>query len=190
VRKKDDKKVDQLFKAALQLVVRKGLAGITMSDIAKAAGMATGTLYIYFRNKEELIHALFLDCQKLSHEYYYRDLDPNEAFEKRFEVIFRNIMDFKIHHYEISVFKEQCFHSPYGQVNFRKSEKGMHTIFDFLEEGVSKGYLKPLGEDILLSFFFGCINELGKRSYHYNKKLTAEQVEAACNMCWDGMKLR
>ena len=60
----DDKKIDQIYKAMLRLVEAKGLAGITMSEIAKEANIATGTLYIYFKNKNELINALFTDMQK------------------------------------------------------------------------------------------------------------------------------
>jgi hypothetical protein len=40
------------------------VAGVTMGEIAREAGMATGTLYIYFKNKEELINYLFFDCRR------------------------------------------------------------------------------------------------------------------------------
>ncbi|MBK7429323.1 MAG: helix-turn-helix transcriptional regulator [Saprospiraceae bacterium] len=39
--------------------MKSGYTDLRMADVAKEAGMATGTLYIYFKNKEELINTLF-----------------------------------------------------------------------------------------------------------------------------------
>ena len=74
---RDDKKTEQIFGAALGLVKEKGLAGITMCEIAKEAGLATGTLYIYFKNKEELINILFAECRKASVENYFHQYNPH-----------------------------------------------------------------------------------------------------------------
>ena len=52
---RDENKTARIYKATLKLVKATGLAGITMQSVAKEAKIATGTLYIYFRNKEKLI---------------------------------------------------------------------------------------------------------------------------------------
>jgi AcrR family transcriptional regulator len=59
VKPRDEHKIEQIFQATLVLVKEKGLAGITMGEIARAAKIATGTLYIYFESKEQLINELF-----------------------------------------------------------------------------------------------------------------------------------
>ncbi|HTS01792.1 MAG TPA: TetR/AcrR family transcriptional regulator [Thermoanaerobaculia bacterium] len=41
--------------AAMRAVARKGLAKTTVDDIARAAGVAKGTLYLYFRSRDEII---------------------------------------------------------------------------------------------------------------------------------------
>ena len=53
MRVKDFSKIDIVFKATLRLIQTQGIAGITMSKIAKESTLATGTLYIYFKNKEK-----------------------------------------------------------------------------------------------------------------------------------------
>ena len=57
---KDDNKINDIYAATLKLVKANGLAGITMQAVAKEAGVATGTLYIYFQNKDELIIRLLM----------------------------------------------------------------------------------------------------------------------------------
>lgn len=49
---------DALVAAAEAVIAREGYAGATMQDIAKEAGCASGTLYLYFKNKEELFNGI------------------------------------------------------------------------------------------------------------------------------------
>jgi AcrR family transcriptional regulator len=44
--------------AALEILAEKGFAATRMIDIAERAGVTKGTLYLYFRNKQELLNSL------------------------------------------------------------------------------------------------------------------------------------
>ncbi len=48
----------EILSAARKLMERRGLEAVTMEEIAGAAGVAKGTLYLYFPSKDELIRAL------------------------------------------------------------------------------------------------------------------------------------
>ncbi len=48
----------EILAAARSVMAQKGLDSLTMDDIAQAAGVAKGTLYLYFQSKDELIQAL------------------------------------------------------------------------------------------------------------------------------------
>lgn len=59
-----DKKREEILRAALQVFANKGIHDFRMIEIAESAGVGKGTLYEYFRSKEELIDgsfALFLE---------------------------------------------------------------------------------------------------------------------------------
>jgi AcrR family transcriptional regulator len=47
-----------LLTSASALFERHGFAGVTMAEIAREAGLAKGTVYLYFKTKEELFLAL------------------------------------------------------------------------------------------------------------------------------------
>ncbi len=51
-----------ILAAAREMIAETGFDGVTMSGLAKRAGLAKGTLYLYVRTKEELFLALFLDA--------------------------------------------------------------------------------------------------------------------------------
>ncbi len=48
----------EILAAAREVMERRGVEATTMDEIAAAAGVAKGTIYLYFRSKEELIYAL------------------------------------------------------------------------------------------------------------------------------------
>jgi AcrR family transcriptional regulator len=52
---------DRLLTAADAVMREKGLAGTTVREIAKAAGVAEGSVYNHFKNKTELITTVFLE---------------------------------------------------------------------------------------------------------------------------------
>jgi AcrR family transcriptional regulator len=56
--KKKSTRQEQILKAALDVFSRKGYAAATIPEIAQAAGVAAGTIYIYYPSKRELFVAV------------------------------------------------------------------------------------------------------------------------------------
>jgi AcrR family transcriptional regulator len=54
-------KREAILAAALRLIARFGLHNTPMSAVAREAGVAVGTVYLYFESKEAMINALYLD---------------------------------------------------------------------------------------------------------------------------------
>jgi TetR/AcrR family fatty acid metabolism transcriptional regulator len=61
VRPKAAEKRRRILEAAVRVFARKGYFAARVSDIAKKAGVADGTIYLYFRNKEDILVCLFDD---------------------------------------------------------------------------------------------------------------------------------
>ncbi len=57
-KRRKDARPQELIEAALQAFARKGFAGTKMDDIAELAGVAKGTVYLYFETKDALFEAV------------------------------------------------------------------------------------------------------------------------------------
>jgi len=57
-RRRKDARPAELLEAALALFVEKGFAATRSEEVARAAGVSKGTLYLYFPSKEELLKAV------------------------------------------------------------------------------------------------------------------------------------
>ena len=57
-------KKQTILDASLKFFVENGFHGTSTAEIAKTAGVATGTLFHYFKTKEELINRLYLHTKE------------------------------------------------------------------------------------------------------------------------------
>jgi TetR/AcrR family fatty acid metabolism transcriptional regulator len=68
-RARHEAKFHNILDAALELFVEKGFHQAKISEIARAAGVADGTIYLYFKNKEDLMASLFdVKIEALAHQ--------------------------------------------------------------------------------------------------------------------------
>ena len=77
----------QILSVAELLIAKEGLQNLSMRKIAGEAGIATGTLYLYFKTKDELLNCL---AEQL-HERYYRyvniKFNPSTPFFEQYREI-------------------------------------------------------------------------------------------------------
>jgi len=68
-RPKSDNKRKAILDAAQRVIAERGVGNSPTSAISKAAGVAEGSLFTYFANKDELLNELYLEMR--------RDFDRN-----------------------------------------------------------------------------------------------------------------
>ena len=113
--------------------------------VAKEAKLATGTLYIYFENKEALIVSLFQECIKNSQGYFFSNYNPVAPFKVGFHTIWLNIMQHRLSRFDESLFMEQCFHSPYIDEKIKtEAKKLFEPLKDLLVRGKKEHLIKNI----------------------------------------------
>ena len=58
---RDPDKPQQIIEAAVRVFARRGYYNSRVSDIAREAGIAAGTIYLYFKTKDDILVTLFRD---------------------------------------------------------------------------------------------------------------------------------
>jgi AcrR family transcriptional regulator len=73
----DSAKRRQIIEGARAVFLAQGFDAASMNDIARAAGVSKGTLYVYFKHKEQLFEAIVeQECERQAEGIF--DLDPND----------------------------------------------------------------------------------------------------------------
>ena len=80
--------------AAMRVIARKGMAAATMAEIAAEAGIAKGTIYLYFRDRDELVAKTFDTAMGELTQRVDSALDPNGSLEENLRRTLTAWMDF------------------------------------------------------------------------------------------------
>ncbi len=76
----DPEKRRQILSGAREVFLERGFDGASMGDIARAAGVSKGTLYVYFQNKEDLFAALVSsECNETAERLFVLDADEPDV---------------------------------------------------------------------------------------------------------------
>ncbi|GHO92614.1 hypothetical protein KSF_026620 [Reticulibacter mediterranei] len=144
-----------ILDAARDLFTQKGYEETTIAEIAQAAGVAVGTVYLYFRNKHEILTGASLDLEAGLAQIF---LDPtllDLPFEKVPEVLIEKIFHAgrqKKKHMallQIDVFSSEDM-LQYKKVNAQLTE----AISTFLRNAIARGYLAPCDTDMYAQLLY------------------------------------
>src|SRR6266404_5183821 len=80
-------RVQSIQEAAIRVISRKGMASATMQEIAEEAGVAKGTIYLYFRDREELVEKSFENAIGELHKKVDAALASEGTFEQRLRAV-------------------------------------------------------------------------------------------------------
>ena len=186
---KDDEKLQAIADAAFALVEKVGLSGLTMADIARAAGIATGTLYVYYSSKEELINDLYRKSKTAAASRLLEGYDAGLSFRARARILWRNSLKNRLDHYAEAIFQQQYFNSQWcSQSNRLLSSNLTKEWLDFMEEGKKQEILKNAPAPLMSAIFMGSVRETGDLIRRKSFKPGDETLEMAFTLCWDAIK--
>lgn len=187
---KDINKVDLIFKASLDLITKDGIAGLTMSKLAAKAGIATGTLYIYFTSKEVLLNELYKKLNTESSERFVEGYKPDESFLKGLKKVWLNYLKHRIEHYEESVFLEQYYRSPYISSDEKQMAESMKTpVHRIIRKGQKEKLVRQdVDEEMLFLVMLGFIRELADEHVTNVYRLNEKRIEQAFQLSWNAIK--
>lgn len=157
-------KHEQILRAAIKTFARKGFYNTRISDIAKEANVADGTIYLYFKNKDNLLVSLFEESMdqiiKMVEEKLTSIDDPIEKLRTFIRFHFELIQKDKFLSEVISVELRQSnkFIKEYKNIKFKEY---LNIISAIIRDGQSKGLIaKHLMPGILKRIIFGALDEL------------------------------
>lgn len=121
-------KREALLDAAEAVLVEGGLAGATVDQITARAGVAKGTFYLYFRTKDEVVHAL---KQRLWDQLMEAAAEAAARIDRDdlwggVDAFIETVIDFDIEHREWHRLVGQGWSSPYEGID----EQQMIAIFE------------------------------------------------------------
>lgn len=147
----------QILEAALRCIAERGYDATTMDDVARACALSKGSVYRFFRSKEELLWALFDAFDRRaaeSVETVEPDADPIEAIGRSLGLV----LDALGGHAELLAAWFELF----GRRGLRERFAGVYlgaraSLARRLEHGVAEGRIRPVAADEVAAGLVGVV---------------------------------
>ena len=189
--KTSDKRSD-IMQAALELIAERGFHDSPMAEIADKAGVAAGTIYRYFENKDLLISELHRELEELILASMREGFPSGRSLRERFLYLNQKLLRYFIDHPLHFRYMEQYFNSPFGITMHRDRLLGKSGNPDLLreifEEGVSRKILKDLPVVAIFSLAFGPMIIVMRDHILGFITLDDPLIGRITEACWDAIK--
>ncbi len=190
MRVKDEIKQEAVFNATVKLVNEIGFAASSVAKIAREAGVSPATIYIYYKNKEDLLVSTYIEIKQRLSEAMLRDFDDRLPIRDVLERVWRNTFAFIAENPSLFQYAEQFADSPYIElVDRQEVEKQFKPIFNILQRGIEQKIIKNVPFDILSAFIFYPALVLSNPRLCPDIRLNDEAIQTAFTLAWDAIKL-
>src|SRR5260370_5349967 len=157
-------KRESILRAATRVFARNGYINSQVADTARAAGGADGTVYLYFKSKEEVLHSIFdqtmAEAIAADRKLIDRLRDPREKLRRIAALHLERLgadRDLAVV-FQVELRGSTKFMEEFSAAGFAEYLALLRTIF---EEGQRAGvFRKELNAKVAAKIFFGALDEM------------------------------
>jgi len=190
MRTRDDEKQTALFEATIKVVNDIGFAASSVSKIAKEASVSPATLYVYHKNKEDLLVTTYIDIKQDMSRELLAGFDPDGPLRDIFKRVWMQLFEYISKNSSYFHYAEQFANSPYSQlVNTQEIERYFEPLIQMLQQGIDQKIIKDVSFDILKAFIFYPVMMLANPKHCQDFDTSPENIETAFGLAWDAIKL-
>ena len=144
VRKLSPQKREQFLRAALKLFVANGVGNTSTAAIAREAGTAAGTLFLYFPTKQDLIDELVMEVVKAQSATIKAALKPGLSARESFLAIWEGSIRWFLADMEAYQYIQQVRDSGIiSEAVVQQSNQYFDFYYTAIQKGLAESAIKP-----------------------------------------------
>ncbi len=163
MRARDENKICMLHRKAVEMIVQEGLDGFGVNKLAKAAGVSPATIYIYFKDREDLILQVTL---RVSDKMLKESLDgfsPDMTFEEGLRKQWQNRAGYFLNNpLDVEFIEKMRYSHLYDKVAERMHMTFKEVMGKFYNNSVARKELIPLPFEVYWAVAFAPLYQLIK----------------------------
>jgi TetR/AcrR family transcriptional regulator, repressor of fatR-cypB operon len=182
----DDRKREAILQAAWQVFAAMGVHGASIPPVAEAAGVGVGTLYRYFKNKEDLVNVAFRTAKRRLEAALLPALEAALPPRERFTAFWEELTAFSIEERDAFHFLEMHDHGDYLDKESQAVELAVLApiwamCVDFQKRGIFDSHVRP---EVAMALVWGAFVGLVKAKRYKRARIGEADFEQAGEACW------
>lgn len=166
MKNKNRDKHRRIINAATKIFAEKGFFKAKVSDIAKEAQVADGTIYLYFENKDDILISLFEEqMNQVLEDMKTKVLTEEDAVKKIEKFAFNHLKLMELNKNMAEIIQVELRQSTKFMKEYKneKFHQYLNLIGDIIKEGQAEGLFKAdIIPGIAKRAFFGALDEMSR----------------------------
>jgi len=177
---------DLIINTARRVIYQNGLFDASIGKIAKEANIPVGSIYTYFKSKEELINEIYSQVKHEIGAYAFQPIPNGLDVKSELGIYWTRFVSFGIDQQEKFFFAEQFINSPLISTSTRQEIRPQfERLFQLIEIGKDLGLLKPMCmyqlQNMVHANIVGTIKFLVAQELTFTEELSQSFYQC----CWD-----
>jgi len=172
-KKEKNNKYHLILEAAVKVFSRQGFYQSTVAQIAREAGVADGTIYLYFKNKDDILVQFFSYRTKQVFERFRAEVNKSDnSLDKLRNLIRRHLTEFQRDRDMAVVYQVETHqNSRLAEDQIREmSQMYQDLVSEIVETGQQEGRIrKDLYVGLVKRFILGAVDEVINTWLHSDK---------------------
>ncbi len=187
-RPKDEEKRQAIRDAVIAVVIEGGLANVSVSKIAKRAGVSPGTIYLYFSNKEELIQQTYLDIKTDWFEAMFAAAENGADSAAKIRNVWFALFDFVVAHPNDFLFSETVGAAHLiDAANEESIAKRIKKLESIMTKAMKDGTLAKAPVASIQAVLMAPAVQLAKTAARDKKKVKPALLRETFDILWKGL---
>lgn len=176
----------KIFIAAESLLAERGFYGLSMKSLADLAGVAAGTIYRYFENKDAVIKELRQHISQQMADVVFKGWSDEHSLKEKYNLLWRNGFDDVLNNPQRSVVIEMLFCCPkFNQGHLTTLEEEVFCpLLDFYQQGIDQGYFHNWQIEMLITLSFDSAFSLAKKVVSHHLQMDEQQINQVRDASW------
>jgi TetR/AcrR family transcriptional regulator, multidrug resistance operon repressor len=163
MRTRDEQKETAIRDTAVEMIVKQGFDGLSMQKLAREAGVSPATIYIYYKDRDDLIVQVWAGEMRRMMQATLKGFDPAMPFDRGLKLQWMNRAKFYIENPHTAHFIEQMKYSPYyEQCRGQVDTTFLKAMRDFVHNAIKRKELVKLPLEVYWSIAFAPLYNLVK----------------------------
>lgn len=182
-KRKNDLLRRKIIHSALRLFSEKGFFETRIPEISAHAKVGVGSLYRYFRNKEDIFNETFRYCIQDFERHFEQDVSQSASLQERFFRFWKGLESFSQNEFdELTLIEQNLSSSFLDEDSMQEADKLKNKIYEYFFHANDKEELRYVFPFLILGSFSGIL-----RFYLVRDKSVDESVlEQSAQILWNG----
>lgn len=182
-------KQKQVVDAARRLLATEGLHGMSIKLLVKESGVAAGTIYLHFEDKQDIVRQVHASVLREVGQAISRDHDAEKPLFVQFRSLWHKLWTYFQKHPNTLMVKAQFDHLPKGTIkqDLEDVRASFQVVSQLFSQGRASGQIRDLPDEVLGALSFETCATLARQQLLGLLEFNDDMLESCISASWNAI---